>query len=174
MDLKNCIVHDISMRGISLLVDNATTLKIGDTVDVMFRYGAMLHNYELSTKVVRNFEVQGKRAVGCSISNLSVDLIGLLMSKKHEEQTPLDEVPETNLNPEISEKQQIREVEEDIAKDIIPERQSTLTISSGGTNPFDPANLEHITDKTLRQARQEERMAKQAKEIANLLELRDI
>ena len=174
MDLKNCIVHDISMRGISLLVDNATTLKIGDTVDVMFRYGAMLHNYELSTKVVRNFEVQGKRAVGCSISNLSVDLIGLLMSKKHEEQTPLDEVPETNLNPEISEKQQIREVEEDIAKDIIPERKSTLTISSGGTNPFDPANLEHITDKTLRQARQEERMAKQAKEIENLLDLRDI
>lgn len=173
-DLKNCIVHDISMRGISLLVDNATTLKIGDTVDVMFRYGAMLHNYELSTKVVRNFEVQGKRAVGCSISNLSVDLIGLLMSKKHEGQTPLDEVPETNLNPEISEKQQIREVEEDIAKDIIPERHSTLTISSGGTNPFDPANLEHITDKTLRQAKQEERMAKQAKEIENLLDLRDI
>ncbi len=174
MDLKNCIVHDISMRGISLLVDNATTLKIGDTVDVMFRYGAMLHNYELSTKVVRNFEVQGKRAVGCSISNLSVDLIGLLMSKKNEGQTQLDEVPETNLNPEISEKQQIREVEEDIAKDIIPERQSTLTISSGGTNPFDPANLEHITDKTLRQAKQEERMAKQAKEIENLLDLRDI
>ena len=174
MDLKNCIVHDISMRGISLLVDNATTIKIGDTVDVMFRYGAMLHNYELSTKVVRNFEVHGKRAVGCSISNLSVDLIGLLMSKKHEEQTPLDEVPETNLNPEISEKQQIREVEEDIAKDIIPERHSTLTISSGGTNPFDPANLEHITDKTLRQAKQEERMAKQAKEIENLLDLRDI
>ena len=173
-DLKNCIVHDISMRGISLLVDNATTLKIGDSVDVMFRYGAMLHNYELSTKVVRNFEVQGKRAVGCSISNLSVDLIGLLMSKKHEVQTPLDEVPETNLNPEISEKQQIREVEEDIAKDIIPERHSTLTISSGGTNPFDPANLEHITDKTLRQAKQEERMAKQAKEIENLLDLRDI
>ena len=174
MDLKNCIVHDISMRGISLLVDNATTLKIGDTVDVMFRYGAMLHNYELSTKVVRNFEVQGKRAVGCSISNLNVDLIGLLMSKKHEEQTPLDEVPETNLNPEISEKQQIREVEEDIAKDIIPERPRTLTIASGGTNPFDPKNLEHITDKTLRQAKQEERMAKQAKEIENLLDLRDI
>lgn len=174
MDLKNCIIHDISMRGISLLVDKATTLKIGDTVDVMFRYGAMLHNYELSTKVVRNFEVQGKRAVGCSISNLNVDLIGLLMSKKHEEQTPLDEVPETNLNPEISEKQQIREVEEDIAKDIIPERKSTLTISSGGTNPFDPANLEHITDKTLRQAKQEERMARQAKEIENLLDLRDI
>ena len=50
MDLKNCIVHDISMRGISLLVDDATRLKIGDNIDVMFRYGATLHNYELSTK----------------------------------------------------------------------------------------------------------------------------
>ena len=174
MDLKNCIVHDISMRGISLLVDDATRLKIGDNIDVMFRYGATLHNYELSTKVVRNFEVNGKKAVGCSISNLNVDLIGLLMSKKNEGKPKLDEVPETNLNPKIPEKQQIMEVEEDIAKDIIPERPRTLTISSNGTNPFDPSNLEHITDKTLRQAKQEERMAKQAREIENLLDLRDV
>ncbi len=174
MDLKNCIVHDISMRGISLLVDDSIFLKTGDTIDVMFRYGAMLHNYELSTKVVRNFEVKGKKAVGCSISNLNVDLIGLLMSKKNEGKTKLDEIPETILNPSIPEKDQIKEVEEDIAKDIIPERPRTLTISSDGTNPFDPKNLEHITDKTLRQAKQEERMAKQAKEIENLLDLRDI
>ena len=174
MDLKNCIIHDISMRGISLLVDDATKLKIGDNVDVMFRYGSTLHNYELSTKVVRNFEIRGKRAVGCSILNLNVDLIGLLMSKKNEGNPELDEVPETILNPNISEKEQIKEVEEDIAKDIIPERPRTLTISSNGTNPFDPRNLEHITDKTLRQAKQEERMAQQARDIENLLDLRDI
>ena len=174
MDLKNCIIHDISMRGISLLVDDATKLKIGDNVDVMFRYGSTLHNYELSTKVVRNFEIRGKKAVGCSILNLNVDLIGLLMSKKNEGNPELDEVPETILNPNISEKEQIKEVEEDIAKDIIPERPRTLTISSNGTNPFDPRNLEHITDKTLRQAKQEERMAQQARDIENLLDLRDI
>ena len=73
-----------------------------------------------------------------------------------------------------AEKDQIKEVEEDIAKDIIPERPRTLTISSNGTNPFDPRNLEHITDKTLRQAKQEERMAQQARDIENLLDLRDI
>ena len=174
MDLKNCIVHDISMRGISILVDDSTILKIGDNIDVMFRYGDTLHNYEISTKVVRNFEIGGKRAVGCSISNLNVDLIGLLVSKKSEGHPVLDNVPETNLNPEISEKQQIKEVDEDIAKELIPERPNTLTISSGGSNPFDPKNLEHITDKTLRQAKQEERLAKQAKDIENLLDLRDI
>ncbi len=174
MDLKNCIVHDISMRGIALVVGDSANLKVGDQVDVMFRYGAMLHNYELSTVVVRNFETNGKKAVGCSISNLNVDLIGLLVSKKNETHTNLDAIPATDLNPKISEAEQIVEVNEDVAKDLIPERPPTITISSNGYNPFDPKNLEHITDKTLRKAKQEERIAKQAKEIENLLDLRDI
>ncbi len=174
LNLKNCLVHDISMRGVSLVVDDYTNLKVGDNIDVMFRYGATLHNYELSTVVVRNFEANGKKAVGCSIQNLNVDLIGLLVSKKNEGKPNLDLVPETNLNPRIPEKQQIKEVDEDIAKDIIPERKPTITIASNGTNPFDPANLEHISDKTLRQAKQEERIARQTREIENLLDLRDI
>ena len=66
------------------------------------------------------------------------------------------------------------EVEEDLAKKMIPEKKTSLNISSQGTNPLDPANLEHITDKTLRQKKREERMEKQAKEIENLLDLRDV
>ncbi len=162
LNLKNCIVHDISMRGISLILDKDTNLKIGDKLDVMFRYGATLHNYEISTVVVRNFMIQDQKAVGCSISNLNVDLIGLLSSKKKEQRTALDEIPETNLNPKIPEKQQIMEVEEDIAKDLIPERPGTITISSGSGNL------------TLREKKKEERMAMQAREIENLLDLRDI
>ena len=173
-DLKNCLIHDISLRGISLILDRDTTLKPGDTLDVRFRYGATLHNYEISTVVVRNFDIQGKRAVGCSISNLNVDLIGLLAAKRNEKHAPLAEAPEINLNPEISQTQQIREVEEDLAKEMIPEKKKSITISSNGTNPFDPANLEHITDKSLRQRKREENMAKQAREIENLLDLRDI
>lgn len=173
-NLKNCIVHDISMRGISLIVDKDTVLKPGDALDVMFRYGAMLHNYELSIVVVRNFDIQGRNAVGCSIANLNVDLIGLLTSKKNEKYTNLDEAPEINLNPEISRKQQIQEVDEDIAKDLVPEKHKSINITSNGTNPLDPANLEHITDKSLRQKKKEEKMAQQAKEIENLLDLRDI
>lgn len=162
-NLKNCVVYDISMRGISLIIDKNTKLRPGDRLDVMFRYGATLHNYEVSTVVVRNFTVGEKNAVGCTISNLNVDLIGLLSSKRNEKTVKLDDIPETNLNPEISKKQQIREVEEDLAKDIIPDRLSTITISSGNE-----------AGKTIRERKKEERMAMQAKEIENLLDLRDI
>lgn len=170
-NLKNCIVHDISMRGISLIVDRTTNLKIGDHLDVMFRYGSVFHNYEISTVVVRNFMIQDKKAVGCSIDNLNVDFIGLLVSKKNE-LTKLDEVPETNLNPEISEKQQILEVEEDIAKKLIPERPATITIAAN-QSPY-AASENGSSPKTLREQKKEERMAKQAKDIEKLLDLRDI
>ena len=173
-DLKNCLVHDISLRGLSLVLDKNTSLKPGDHLNVMFRYGATLHNYEISTVVVRNFEIQGKKAVGCSISNLNVDLIGLLSEKRNEKYSASAESPEINLNPEISQAQQIQEVEEDLAKDISPSEKKSLNITSNGTNPLDPANLEHITDKSLRQKKKEEKMAQQARDIENLLDLRDI
>lgn len=174
LDLKNCLVHDISLRGLSLVLDKNTSLKPGDHLNVMFRYGATLHNYEISTVVVRNFEIQGKRAVGCSISNLNVDLIGLLSEKRNEKYSASAELPEISLNPEISQAQQIQEVEEDLAKDISPSEKKSLNITSNGTNPLDPANLEHITDKSLRQKKKEEKMAQQARDIENLLDLRDI
>ena len=174
LDLKNCLVHDISLRGLSLVLDKNTSLKPGDHLNVMFRYGATLHNYEVSTVVVRNFEIQGKRAVGCSISNLNVDLIGLLSEKRNEKYNISAESSEISLNPEISQAQQIQEVEEDLAKDITPSEKKSLNITSNGTNPLDPANLEHITDKSLRQKKKEEKMAQQARDIANLLDLRDI
>jgi hypothetical protein len=184
-DLKNCIVHDISMRGISLVVDRNTNLRLGDQLDVMFRYGETLHNYEISTKVVRNFIIDGKKAVGCSIASLNVDLIGLLASKKKEQHTELDNIPETNLNPSISTRDQIKEVEEDIAKEEIPDRPAMITIaskpagSSGSdasgrpANPLDPSNLEHIERTTLREARKQERAAQEEQKINNLLDLRD-
>ncbi|MBQ9303263.1 PilZ domain-containing protein [Butyrivibrio sp.] len=174
LDLKNCLVHDISLRGLSLVLDKNTSLKPGDHLNVMFRYGATLHNYEISTVVVRNFEIQGKKAVGCSISNLNVDLIGLLSEKRNEKYSASAELPEISLNPEISQAQQIQEVEEDLAKDISPSEKKSLNITSNGTNPLDPANLEHITDKSLRQKKKEEKMAQQARDIENLLDLRDI
>ncbi|MBQ6416982.1 MAG: PilZ domain-containing protein [Butyrivibrio sp.] len=174
LDLKNCLVHDISLRGLSLVLDKNTRLKPGDHLNVMFRYGATLHNYEISTVVVRNFEIQGKKAVGCSISNLNVDLIGLLSEKRNEKYSASAESPEINLNPEISQAQQIQEVEEDLAKDISPSEKKSLNITSNGSNPLDPANLEHITDKSLRQKKKEEKMAQQARDIENLLDLRDI
>ena len=171
-NLKNCIIYDISMRGIALILDAHTRLKIGDQLDVMFRYGPTLHNYEVSTVVVRYFEVDGKRAVGCSISNISVDLIGLVDSKKKEQHPDLDKIPSTILNPDISKEQTKVEVEADIARDEIPEQPKTITITG---NPLDPSKLEHVEKPvSMRQAKKEEKMARQAREIENLLDLRDI
>ena len=183
--IKNCIVHDISMRGMSLIIDNASKVKVGDHIDVTFRYGELLHQYEVAAIIVRLFSVSNRPAIGCSISNMNVDLIGLLNTKKSEKYgnledsgviaTPIrEDIVPTNLNPDISKQQQIVEVEEDLAKQIIPEKNSKERIKS--SNPLDPANLEHISrePKTLREQRKEARMAEQAKAIENLLDLKDV
>lgn len=181
--LHNCIIHDISMRGMSLIVDNSSKCKVGDQVDITFRYGELLHQYEVTANVVRMFAVAGRPALGCSISNMNVDLIGLLNTKKNEKYgiaesgitatAPSTEVS-TDLNPDISKEQQIIEVEEDLARQLIPEKGSPERKISA--NPLDPANLEHLKrePKTLRQQRKEARMAEQAKAIENLLDLRDV
>ncbi|MCR4995918.1 MAG: PilZ domain-containing protein [Butyrivibrio sp.] len=175
MQLRNCLVHDISMRGISLVVDDDTECVPGDKIDVMFRYGATLHNYELSTVVVRNFKLGKKNAVGCSISNLNIDLIGLLSSKKNEKQTKLDDAPATNLNPTISEQQQILEVEEDVARDIIPERPATITIRSG--KQMNLKDMEESTDSddmTILRKNKEKKMDAERREIERILDLKNI
>lgn len=171
MDLRNCIVHDISMRGISMILDRNTEASPGDQIDVMFRYGDSLHNYEVSTIVVRSFTIKGKKAVGCSISGINVDLIGLIASKKKEAKLNLDAIPATNLNPKIPEKQQIIEVNEDIAKDLVPDRPAMITIAS---NPLDPKYLEHIERKDVEKQKKEPKLSKQALQIKNLLDLRNI
>ncbi|MBQ8030315.1 MAG: PilZ domain-containing protein [Butyrivibrio sp.] len=166
-NLKNCIVYDISMRGMALILDNYTKVKVGDSLNVRFTYGATLHSYEVSSTIVRLFDIDGKRAVGCTISNLNVDLIGLLDTKRKQQFTET----ETNLNPAISQQEQVKEVEEDIAKDEAPAIPRTITISG---NPLDPSNLEHVERGSIRQSKKDERIAQQAREIASLLDLRDI
>lgn len=173
--LVNCIVHDLSMRGISVIVDKSIRLRVGDRLDIMFRYGATLHSYEVSTIVVRHFMVQDKNAVGCAISNLNVDLISLLTTKRREKYPELIESSGTDLNPEISESQQIEQVEQDLAAQTIPARNKSGAIRITDENPFAPERLEHVSaEKTLRQKRREERQAREAEEIANLLDLRNM
>ena len=104
---------------------------------------------------------------------MNVDFVSLVTIKRNEKYTHLDDVPETNLNPEISEKQQVMEVDEDIAKQLIPEKKPQKQISA--SNPLDPAILEHVSrEKSLREIKRDERMAEQAKAIENLLDLHDI
>ena len=174
MQLRNCLVHDISMRGVSLVVDDDTQCIPGDKIDVMFRYGASLHNYELSTVVVRNFKLGKKNALGCSISSLNIDLIGLLSSKKNEQLAKLEEASETNLNPDISTEQQIVEVEEDVAMDIVPERPATITIRSGEPLELKDIDAGKDDEMTVRRRNKEKKIAEKRREIESLLDLRDI
>jgi hypothetical protein len=120
--LKNCIVHDVSLRGLSIILVDDTKVVPGDRLDIRFRYGNTLHNYEVSAIAVRNFSVNDKPAVGCSIANMNVDLVALVTSKKAEKNALLAESAETNLNPELTQNQQIQQVEEDLAKQMVPER----------------------------------------------------
>ncbi len=171
--LKNCIIHDISLRGMAIILDNETKVKPGDELDIQCRYGATLHNYEVNAIAVRNFTIKDMPAVGCSIANMNVDFVSLVTIKRNEKYTHLDDVPATDLNPEISEKEQVMEVNEDIAKQLIPERKPSKPVSE--VNPLDPAILEHVSrEKSLREIKRDERIAKQTEAIENLLDLHDI
>ena len=65
------------------------------------------------------------------------------------------------------------EVDEDIAKQLIPERKPAKQVAE--FNPLDPAILEHVSrEKPLREIKRDERIAKQTKAIENLLDLHDI
>ena len=171
--LKNCIIHDISLRGMAIILDNETKVKPGDELDIQFRYGATLHNYEVNAIAVRNFTIKDMPAVGCSIANMNVDFVSLVTIKRNEKYTHLDDVPATDLNPELTEKEQVMEVDEDIAKQLIPERKPAKQVSE--VNPLDPAILEHVSrEKSLREIKRDERIAKQTEAIENLLDLHDI
>ena len=190
--LKNCIVHDISLRGMSIILIDDTKIRQGDRLEIKFRYGETLHLYEVSTIAVRNFVVSGKPAIGCSIVNMNVDLVELVTRKKAEKGTPEAVAEETNLNPAIPQKQQIQEVDEDIARQLIPERPRTPKATTNTSeasvnvpakapqkpalsNPFDPAELEHISrDSALRSPKQENTLSEETRAIERLLNLRDV
>ncbi len=193
LDLKNCIVHDISLRGMSIILIDDTKVRQGDRLNIKFRYGATLHSYEISCIAVRTFTVSDKPAIGCSIVNMNVDLVELLTRKKAEKDVPVEESDETNLNPAISQKQQIQEVDEDIAKQLIPERPRSpkpATTSSAPSvpkpaskpatkpapsNPLDPAGLEHISRGSAAQPQSRSHaQSEEAKAIEKLLNLKDL
>ena len=98
-----------------------------------------------------------------------------MSSKKNEKQTKLDEAPATDLNPKITEQQQILEVEEDVARDIIPERPATITIRPGKQmNLKDMEERADSDDMAILRKNKEKKMADERREIESLLDLRNI
>lgn len=193
-NIKNCIVHDISMRGMSIIIDNSTKCKVGDQIDVSFIYGEVIHNYNVSAVVVRMFAVSGNPALGCKISNMGVDLIELLNAKKSQKMSPEAEMEAaTNLNPAISKEQQQKEVEQDLLSQIRTQPRPTQravqpqsavnsqvpskpAAQKAPANPLDPSNLEHVDrpEKTIREQKKQERRAKIEKALDDLLDINGI
>ena len=193
-NIKNCIVHDSSMRGMSIIIDNSSKCKVGDQIDVSFIYGEVIHNYNVSAVVVRMFAVSGNPALGCKISNMGVDLIELLNAKKSQKMATEAEIEAaTNLNPAISKEQQQNEVEQDLLSQIrnqprpaqravqpqaavnsqVPSRPAA---QKAPANPLDPPNLEHVDrpEKTIREQKKQERQAKIEKALDDLRDINGI
>lgn len=78
------IIHDISMRGFSLMVGKRSNCKVGDRVKVEFTKDSKSTKLELRGIVVRCFKIGPYEAVGCETENISPNVIGFVMEKKEE------------------------------------------------------------------------------------------
>ena len=78
------VVHDISMRGFSLLVGKNSKLKIGDKLKVTFNRVDKAGKFTMNGVVVRLFDIGGYEAVGCEMESGSPLLLGYIMEKKLE------------------------------------------------------------------------------------------
>lgn len=84
LTVKNAIVYDISMRGISFIVDNKTEVKKGDLISAEFRTDTSFHVFTVEAEMVREFKIRGNRAIGCKIHRMSADVVQLIADKKAE------------------------------------------------------------------------------------------
>lgn len=78
------IVHDISMRGFSLLIGKNYELEAGDRIKVTFNRQDKAGRITMEGVVVRRFKVGGYEAVGCELEATSPLLMGFIMEKKQE------------------------------------------------------------------------------------------
>ncbi len=81
------VIHDISMRGFSLLVGKNSNCKVGDKVKVDFFKDSKSLKLTLNGVIVRRFSIGGYEAVGCEIENITTGVLGFVMDKKKEHQS---------------------------------------------------------------------------------------
>ena len=80
------VIHDISMRGFSLMVGKSTNFKVGDRVKVDFCKDNKSQKLELHGVVVRRFKIGTYEAIGCETENITPNVIGFIMDKKTEDE----------------------------------------------------------------------------------------
>lgn len=83
-DMHNAIVYDISMGGISVILDKSTKCQKGDNITIQFRIDDTFHLYTVDCVMVREFDVKGHRAIGCRIDSLESDVVQMITAKRAE------------------------------------------------------------------------------------------
>ncbi len=76
------IIHDISMRGFSLLLGKNVEMNPGDRLKVTFNRLDKAGRITMEGVVVRRFHVGGYEAAGCELEVTSPLLLGFIMDKK--------------------------------------------------------------------------------------------
>ena len=80
----SAVMHDISMRGFSLMVGMNSGFKVGDRVKLEFCKDANSSKMTMHGVIVRNFTIGGYNALGCEIENISPKVLTFIMEKKAE------------------------------------------------------------------------------------------
>ena len=80
------IIHDISMRGFSVMIGKHSTCKVGDRVKVVFYKDSKSQKLELHGVVVRGFKIGNYEAIGCETENITPNVLGFIMDKKFEDE----------------------------------------------------------------------------------------
>lgn len=79
---KSVVIHDVSLRGMSLMVGNGCDFKTGDRVRVVFNKDKASSQIDLYGSVVRMFNIGNRAAAGVVLKNFSADYISFVMSTK--------------------------------------------------------------------------------------------
>ena len=91
---RSVIVHDISMRGFSLMVGKHSNVSVGDKIKLEFSKSEYSTKMVLEGVVVRNFLIGGYEAVGCEIETISPAVMSFIMEKKEEHNKKKEEFAE--------------------------------------------------------------------------------
>ena len=91
---RSVIVHDISMRGFSLMVGKHSNVSVGDKIKLEFSKSEYGTKMVLEGVVVRNFLIGGYEAVGCEIETISPAVMSFIMEKKEEHNKKKEEFAE--------------------------------------------------------------------------------
>lgn len=134
------LVYDISMRGISLVVERNAVFSIGDSIHISFKEKNKAHHLNVTADVVRKFQVDDFDAIGCRITEMGTDYMAFATKvkstylKKSEEADAAEQalekksVAESDVSMQIQNKEMDDDQWENFQNDtFFPASEGTLT-----------------------------------------------